>query len=149
MTSPTSLSQRYSGSSCRLDSTVKTIENVIKLAGAVGIGVPRHHLAPDPLGNQARARGGQGGQVLSDLITVRGYQHFALWFQECVDPLPLIGNQASAGTGSFEDACRRRKAVFGHAVPIDVQRRKTGRIESIVMGRSDMAGFSHVLRDGF
>src|SRR4051812_32536735 len=141
MTSPTSQSQRYSGSSRRLDSTVKTIEDVIKLACSVGIGVPRHHLAPGPLGNQARALWGQGGQVVGDLITVRGYQHFALWFQERVDPVPLIGNQASAGTGSLENACRGRKAVFGLAVPIDVQRRKTGGIESVVLGRSDMPGF--------
>src|SRR3954466_8519224 len=82
--------------------------------------------------------GAQCGKMLCDLRPARGHQHLAIWLEKMIDAVPLVGDQAGAGTNSFEHACWGGKAVACHAVAIDVQRGQTGAEERVVVACSDM-----------
>src|SRR5712671_1471021 len=88
-------------------------------------------------------------QQLGDLLPVRGDQHFAMRFKKLLDAVPRVGDQASAGARSFEDARRRRKATARHAVAIDIQRGQSGTEESVVLVRPDVTDATNVPRDDF
>src|SRR3954453_426544 len=82
--------------------------------------------------------GAQSGKMLCDLRPARGHQHLAIWLEKMIDAVPLVGDQAGAGTDGFEHARWRREAVARHAVAIDVQRSETGAEKRVVVAGPDM-----------
>jgi hypothetical protein len=86
--------------------------------------------------------------MLDDVLAVTGDEHFLIGFEEELDPLPRIGDQARRSAGRLEDACSGREADVRHAVASDVEHRQRGAVERIMLVREHMADMSHVRGHG-
>src|SRR3954453_16833052 len=82
--------------------------------------------------------GAQSGKMLCDLRPARGHQHLAIWLEKMIDAVPLVGDQAGAGTDGLEPALWRGEGLARHAVANYVQRSETGAEKRVVVAGTDM-----------
>src|SRR5436190_2222181 len=73
-------------------------------------------------------------------------QNLGARIKEVLNTHPMVRDQASSGSGSFENSGRRRKAHFRHRLAIDIQHHACGAIDHIVMRRPDVPDPTNVLR---
>src|SRR5690242_11183564 len=69
---------------------------------------------PDLSGSCGRQR----SHVLRDFCAITSDQNLFAWFEEHLDAVPFIANNAPGGARGLEQACGRREAEIAHAPSI-------------------------------
>ncbi len=102
-------------------------QDAVHLLGTMRIGMLGENAAErsrSPISRAPAAR--QLLHQFGDVAAVSGDQHFFSGFQEELDALPVVGDQAGAGARGLEDAGCRREAVFGHCWRVEIFRTAFG-----------------------
>src|SRR4051812_43305638 len=86
-------------------------------------------------------------KMSGDFVTIVREQHFNVRLEELLNALPVIGNEACAGAGRFEDACGWRKAEARHAFAVHVQDGGGGAVKGIMIARVDVPDVIYVWRE--
>src|SRR5690348_8091500 len=83
---------------------VQTFQDLVDFGGAMRIRMLRENPAPRGLSDASRAIGCETLQMSGDFRAVARDQNLAIRFEEALDTLPIVGDDASARAGGFENA---------------------------------------------
>ena len=89
-------------------------QQALHLQATVRIGVVGQQPAARALSDQSRLRGVHRPQVLGDFSAIAGHQHLLAGFEEILDALPGVGDQAGPRSGRLEYPGGRREAEAPH-----------------------------------
>src|SRR5690606_20057960 len=97
------------------------IQHRLHLAGALLVGMAGADPGARGAADLPRPLAGETAKDLRHLPAVAGDEDFPSRLQELVDPVPGVADDAGPCPRRLEDAGRRREAVAGHALPVDVE----------------------------
>src|SRR5438874_12237377 len=76
---------------------------------------------------------------LDDCIAALSEEDLAVRLKKRANPLPGVADNASPRSSRFENSSGRGEAITGHALAVDVERRRTRAKEGVMIILSDMA----------
>ena len=122
-------------------------EQLRDLRGTVRVCVLRQHAPAGRLADlRARAPASSRSRCAATSSPFGATSTSRAGLEEQLDALPRVGDEAGARAGGLEHARRRREAVAGHALAVDVQHGARRAVEGVVVAREHVARVAHVRR---